>query len=130
MNLFWKGSAYTILCIHMLFTFFILLMPFAIILGKWVPWAWIQEPMLRTTHILLLSFVIIEVILSIPCFLTVMENGCRKKSNMPLYSTGFFDYWVEELFSIPYNDRVFMMVFGLISIASFILYFVIPPASF
>ena len=127
MSKFWKGFAYTILSIHMGFTFFILLMPFAILIGKWQLWSWTQDPTFRIIHILLLTYVIIEVILSIPCFLTVMENSCRKKSNMPLYRTGFFDYWVETLFAIPYDNGVFTIIFSLISIFSFILYFAVPP---
>ena len=127
MNLLWKGATFTILSIHIAFTLFILLMPFAIVIGNWGLWSWTLDPTFRTIHILLLSYVIIEVAFSIPCFLTVMENSCRRKSNMPLYSSGFFDYWVEILFDIPYSNRVFIVIFSLISISSFILYFVMPP---
>jgi hypothetical protein len=102
-------------------------MPFAILIGKWALWSWTQDPIFRTIHIALLTYVIIEVILSIPCFLTLMENSCRKKSNMPLYSSGFFDYWVEALFAIPYNNQVFTIIFALVSILTFILYFAVPP---
>ncbi len=130
MKKFWKGSAYTILSIHIAFTFFILLTPFAILIGQWQLWSWTQNPIFRNTHILLLTFVIVEVLFSITCFLTVMENNCRKRSNMPLYSTGFFDYWVDKLCIIPYQDWMFITIFTLVSAFSYILYFVFPPSSF
>lgn len=129
MQRFWKGSAYTILSIHMSFTFFMLLTPFAILMGQSQGWSWTQNPTFRNTHLFLLIFVIIEVLFSIPCFLTTMENKCRKNSNMPLYSKGFFDDWVETLFFITYREWMFTSIFTALSIISFILYFTVPPLS-
>lgn len=129
MERFWKGTAYTILSVHMAFTFFLLFMPLAILIGKWQTWAWTQNLTFRNIHILLLTFVIVEVLFSIPCFLTVMENNCRKKTNMPLYSTGFFDYWIEALFDIPYRNWLFTSILAVLSVLSFILYFIVPPLS-
>ncbi len=129
MQRFWKGSAYTILSIHISFTFFILLTPFAILIGQSQRWSWTQNPTFRNIHIFLLTFVIIEVLFSIPCFLTTMENKCRKKSNLPLYSKGFFDDWVETLFVITYRDWMFTTIFTALSIFSFVLYFTVPAVS-
>lgn len=129
MKKIWKGSAYTILLTHIAFTFFILLTPLVILIGKWQLWSWTQNPTFRNIHILLLTFVIIEVLLSIPCFLTLIENNCRKKSDMPLYSNGFFDYWGEKLCIIRYHDWMFVTVFTITSVCSFILYIAVPPLS-
>jgi len=129
MKIFWKGSAYTILSIHAAFIFFLLFTPFAILIGHWQLWSWTQNLTFRNIHVLLLAFVVIEVLLSIPCFLTVMENSCRRKSNLPLYTTGFFDYWVETLFVIPYRNWLFVAIFSPLAIFSFILYFAVPPLS-
>ena len=129
MERYWKGSAYFILSIHTVFTLFIVLTPVAILIGKWQIWSWTQNPTFRNIHILLLTFVIVEVLFSIPCFLTVIENNCRKKSNMPLYSSGFFDYWIEKLFTISYRNWLFIAIFIPLSVFSFILYFAVPPLS-
>ncbi len=129
MNLFWSGAAYTILSIHVAFIFFLLLTPFGIVLGQWQGWSWTQNLSFRNIHILLLSYVVVEVLFSIPCFLTVMENSCRKKTNMPIYTTGFFDYWVETLFVTTYHDGLFIAILSLLAIVSFILYFAVPPLS-
>ena len=88
-----------------------------------------QPDMQGNIHILLLTYVIVEVLFSIPCFLTVMENSCRKKSNRPLYTTGFFDYWVETLFVTTYRNWLFIAILSLLAIFSFILYFAVPPLS-
>ena len=129
MKIFWNGAAYTLLSIHAAFTFFLLLTPFAILIGQWQVWPWTQNLTFRNIHILLLTFVVIEVLFSIPCFLTVMENSCRKKSNRPLYTTGFFDYWVETLFVTTYRNWLFIAILSLLAIFSFILYFAVPPLS-
>ena len=129
MKKFWKGSAYTILSIHVAFTFFILLTPLVILIGKWQICSWTQDPTFRNIHIGLLTFVLVEVIFSIPCFLTVMENNCRKKSDMPLYCTGFFDYWIEIFCDFRYRNWLFITIFSLISVLSYILYFAVPPLS-
>ena len=126
-QIFWKGSAYTLLSIHVAFTFFLLLTPFAILIGQWQIWSWTKNLSFRNIHILLLTYVIVEVLFSIPCFLTVMENSCRKKSNLPLYTTGFFDYWVETLFVTTYRNWLFIAILSLLAIFSFILYFAAPP---
>ncbi len=127
MNPFWQRSAYAILSIHVAFIFFLLLTPFAILIGKWQTWDWTQNLTFRNIHILLLTFVVVEVVFSLPCPLTVMENKCRKKSNMPLYSTGFFDYWIEAIFNIPYCNWLFTTILTLLAVFSFILYFAVPP---
>jgi len=129
MQRFWKGSAYTILSIHVAFTFFIILTPFAILIGQSQGWSWTQNPIFRNTHLGLLTFVIIEVFFSIPCFLTTMENKCRKKSNLPLYRKGFFDDWVETLFVITYHEWMFTTIFTALSVFSFVLYVTVPPLS-
>ncbi len=129
MQQFWKGSAYTILSIHISFTFFMLLTPFAILIGQSHGWSWTINPTFRHIHILLLIFIIVEVFFSIPCFLTTMENKCREKSNLPLYSRGFFDDWVERLFVITYREWMFTTIFTALSVFSFILYFTVPPLS-
>ncbi|WP_131783317.1 DUF2784 domain-containing protein [Legionella gresilensis] len=129
MKKFWRGAAYTTLSIHIAFIFFIVLTPFAILIGKWQLWFWTQNQLFRNVHLFLLTYVIVEVLFSIPCFLTTIENNCRKKSNMPLYSTGFFDYWVENICAITYRNWMFMTIFTVISIFSFVLYFTIPPLS-
>ncbi len=130
MKIFWIGSAYTLLSIHVAFTFFLLLTPFAILIGQWQVWSWTLNLSFRTIHILLLTFVVVEVLFSIPCFLTVMENSCRKKASLPLYTTGFFDYWVESLFATNYDNRLFIAILSLLAMLSFILYWVVPPLSF
>ena len=129
MNIFWNGAAYTLLSMHVAFIFFLLLTPFAILIGQWRVWSWTQHRTFRNVHILSLTFVVIEVLFSIPCFLTVMENSCRKKSNLPIYTTGFFDYWVENLFFTTYCNWMFIAILSLLAIFSFILYFAVPPES-
>ena len=129
MERLWRGSAYCILSTHVAFTLFIMMTPFAILIGQWKAWPWTQNLTFRTIHLLLLTFVILEVLLSIPCFLTTIENSCRKKCNLPLYSSGFFDYWVRTLFAINYREWMFTSIFSLISVISFILYFTAPPLS-
>lgn len=127
MQRFWKSSAYIIFSIHIAFIFFMLLTPFAVLIGEWQEWFWTQNPIFRNTHLFLLMFVIIEVLFSIPCFLTILENNCRKKSNLPLYSKGFFDHWIETIFAITYQEWMFTSILAALAVFSFILYFIIPP---
>ncbi len=130
MKILWKGSAYTLLSIHVAFSFFLILTPFAILIGQWQVWSWTQNLNFRNLHLLSLTYVIVEVLFSIPCFLTVMENRCRKKAKLPLYTAGFFDYWVETLLDTAYCNRLFIAILSLLSVFSFILYFAAPPRAF
>lgn len=130
MQKFSKISAYAILSIHLAFTLFILLAPFAILVGKWQHWSWSQNPTFRDAHLFFVMFIIVEVIFSIPCFLTEMENCCRKKANMPLYTSGFFDYWGAVILASRYQNWMFITLFTIVSVASFMVYVAIPPRPF
>ncbi len=123
----WKRLSYVILSMHILCTLFIVLTPLLVLMGKALDWQWISNPVYRKTHIFLLGFIIIEVIFSWTCPLTNWENTCRKKANMDLYLTGFFDYWVERLLKVPFKNWIFNLFFSMISLASILAYVLVPP---
>jgi len=103
------------------------MMPLVVPLGVWLSWPWVREPWLRQTHLAIVLFIAAEVILKKPCPLMVWENRCRIRVGMPLYTTGFFDYWVEKLLKIPFKDWMFESIFIAAFVASVAEYFLLGP---
>jgi hypothetical protein len=106
-----------------------MIMPLAVPLGVWQSWPWVLDPWLRHLHLGVVLFIAVEVILAKPCPLMVWENHCRIRAGMPLYTTGFFDYWVEKLLRIPFKDWMFESIFFAIGASSILEYFLLGPVS-
>lgn len=123
----WKIFAALILALHAACSLFVILMPFAVPLGVWQSWQWVRDPWVRDIHLGTVVFIAIEVALKKPCPFTVWENHCRVRASMPLYTSGFFDYWVENLLKIPFQDWMFESIFITIGLASVAEYFLICP---
>jgi hypothetical protein len=119
----WKQCANGVLSLHVLFTLFMLITPLIIYLGMLQSWEWINNASFRHLHIFLLTFVMLEVYFDYPCPLTVWENRYRKKAGMPVYCSGFFDFWVERLFGISLKKWMFNLVFGGVAIITFTEYY-------
>lgn len=125
----WKFLAHIILALHVACSLFVLLMPVLVPLGVWLSWPWVLNPGLRYAHLGLVLFIAGEVILGKPCPLMVWENHCRIRAGMPLYTTGFFDYWVEAILKIPFKDWMFESIFLAVGIASVAQFFLLGPLS-
>jgi hypothetical protein len=125
----WKFFAQIILVLHVACSLFVLLMPVLVPLGVWLSWPWVLSPGLRYAHLGLVLFIAGEVILGKPCPLMVWENHCRIRAGMPLYTTGFFDYWVETILKIPFKDWMFESIFLAVGIASVAQFFLLGPVS-
>lgn len=125
----WKTFAQIILALHVACSLFVLLMPLLVPLGVWLSWSWVLNPWLRYAHLGLVLFIAGEVVLGKPCPLMVWENQCRVKAGMPLYTTGFFDYWVEAILKIPFKDWMFESIFLAVGIASVAQFFLLGPVS-
>jgi hypothetical protein len=123
----WRFFAHIILALHAACSAFVLLMPLLVPLGMWFAWPWVQEPWLRQIHLGLVLFIAAEVIFGKPCPLMVWENHCRVRAGMPLYTTGFFDYWVERLLKIPFKDWMFESIFFTVGAATVAEYFLLGP---
>lgn len=123
----WKFLAYIILFLHVVCSVFVLLMPFVVPLGVWLSWPWVRDPWLRHIHMGIVLFIAGEVIMGKPCPLMVWENRCRVRAGMPLYTTGFFDYWVENLLKIPFEDWMFESIFFAVGASTVAQYFLLGP---
>ncbi|MDQ3234274.1 MAG: DUF2784 domain-containing protein [Pseudobdellovibrionaceae bacterium] len=123
----WKGFASIILALHVVCSLFVLTMPLIIPLGVWQGWPWVRDPWLRHIHLGIVLFIAAEVILGKPCPLMTWENRCRIRAGMPLYTTGFFDYWVEKLLKIPFKDWMFESIFFLVGASTVAEYFLLGP---
>ena len=123
----WKNLVYIILTLHAICSIFVMMTPLLVPLGVWQSWAWVRDPWLRSIHLGLVLFIATEVILGKPCPLMVWENNCRRRMGMPLYTTGFFDYWTERLLKIPFKDWMFESIFFVVGASTLIEFLLIPP---
>ena len=125
----WKNLAHGILTLHSLCSLFVILIPLLVPLGVWQSWSWVRDPWLRSMHLAVVLFIAGEVILGQPCPFMVWENHCRRRAGMPLYTTGFFDFWIERLLKIPFKTWMFESIFFTVGASTLVEFFVIGPMS-
>ena len=116
-----------ILIAHAAYVMFVIGGQISILLGAWRGWGWTRNPIFRFAHLAAIGLVVWETWAGAACPLTVWENHFRQLAGSGAYEIGFIGYWLQKLIFYRAPDWMFTLVytaFGLVAIASFLLY---PP---
>lgn len=116
--------------LHTLWVSFILGMIPLIIVGHQQGWRWIRNSWLRTVHVAVMGFVIVETLFKLPCPLTLLENYARTQSGDLSYSNdGFVMDWFEKLIGMRPPSYAFDAFYYLLFALIVALFWAVPPNS-
>ena len=123
-------AADAILVLHGLFVVFVVLGLFLIYLGKLLSWQWVRNPWFRATHLLGISFVVIQSWFGIICPLTTWEMGLRSRAGEAVYAGSFVANWVSEILYFQAPAWVFVVCYTLFGALVLFSWFLVRPHPF
>lgn len=69
--------ANVIVFLHVLFVGFVVVMVPVILIGWWRKWQWVRNFWFRLIHFLMITIVVVETVVGVPCPLTIWERDLR-----------------------------------------------------
>ena len=117
----YRLAADAVLLIHALFVAFVVGGLAAIIVGKFLRWAWVHNLRFRIAHLLAIGVVVAESWADVVCPLTSVESLLRAKAGEASYAGDFVAYWLETLLYFqapPWVFTVCYTAFGILVVAT------------
>jgi len=126
-TILYQYLADAILFFHFSFVVFVIFALILTVIGGGLGWSWVRNWWFRLTHLVSISFVVIQSWLGFICPLTTLEMWLRELINEEQYVGSFIQYWLQRILYYQAPDWVFTSiytVFGALVIVSWIRY---PP---
>lgn len=102
-----------ILVVHFVFVLFAVFGFGIVIVGRFIGWSWIYNPVLRMTHLGAIAFVVVQAWLGRLCPLTVWENRLRSRAGQGVYEDSFVQHWLHRVLYYEAEPWVFGVVYTL-----------------
>ena len=99
------------LVVHALFVGYVVLGFGLILVGMWAKWRWINNFWFRMTHLLAISFVVLQTWLGQLCPLTILENYLRQRAGQTGYERSFIEYWLQKLLFYDIESWIFTVLY-------------------
>jgi hypothetical protein len=118
-----------VLTLHVAVVVFVVGGLFAVFVGNWRGWGWVNGLRFRVVHVALVVLVAVQSWLGVVCPLTDIEMWLRAKIGSPTYRGSFVEYWLQRLLYYEAPPWVFVLVytlFGALVIAAWLCF---PPRS-
>lgn len=112
-----------VVIVHAAWVLFIVLGQVAILLGLALGKSWARNVWLRSIHLVMIGYVVLEAALGWDCPLTVWEHRLREQAGQATYPGDFLGYWAHRLIFVDAEPWVFTLVyvlFGLLVAATFV----------
>jgi len=93
-----------VLIAHALTVGFVVIGFFCVVLGRWLGWRWIFNPVFRWVHVAVMLLIAGQALLGQLCPLTTWENLLRERAGSAAYSESFIQHWLHRLlfFEAPF----------------------------
>jgi len=93
-----------VLIAHALTVGFVVMGFFCVVLGRWLGWRWIFNPVFRWVHVAVMLLIAGQALLGQLCPLTTWENLLRERAGSAAYSESFIQHWLHRLlfFEAPF----------------------------
>jgi hypothetical protein len=93
-----------VLIAHALTVGFVVIGFFCVVLGRWLGWRWIFNPVFRWGHVAVMLLIAGQAVLGQLCPLTSWENLLRERAGSAAYSESFVQHWLHRLlfFEAPF----------------------------
>jgi len=117
-----------IVTFHFLYVIFALGGQVAIVVGVWLRWHWIRQPIFRIAHLAAVAFVALEAAIGMICPLTEWEYNLRQLAGQSVdLDLSFLARLVRMIIFFDFPPWVFTIMhtsFGLLVVVTFVL---VPP---
>ena len=87
----------SVLIAHALTVSFVVMGFFCVVLGRWLGWRWIFNPVFRWGHVAVMLLIAGQAVLGQLCPLTTWENLLRERAGSAAYSESFVQHWLHRL---------------------------------
>ena len=86
-----------VLIAHALTVGFVVIGFFCVVLGRWLGWRWVFNPVFRWGHVAVMLLIAGQAVLGQLCPLTTWENLLRERAGSAAYSESFVQHWLHRL---------------------------------
>lgn len=128
-NLPYHQLADVVLGLHLFIAVFVGAGLFAVIIGNFCKWRWVNNLWFRIAHFAAITLVVVEAWLGVICPLTTFEMWLREKADETTYSGGFIAYWFQWLLYYDVPPWVFVSGYTLFGLLVVAVWYCFPPAS-
>lgn len=105
-------AADTILVIHAAYIGFVVVGLFVVVLGGFLRWRWIRQPVFRWLHLAAMAVVVVQSFLGLTCPLTLWEDTLRRGVGRDGVSAqGFVAHWLHRLIFFEADPAVFTAIY-------------------
>jgi hypothetical protein len=98
-----------------------------IFVGNLLGWRWVNNPWLRTAHLVAMGIVIAEAWLDVACPLTTLEMHLRPITGDPTYQEGFIAYWLQRLLFYEASPWAFVLAYSATGMLVLLAWWRYPP---
>lgn len=100
---------------------------FAIVVGNWRGWSWVNSPPWRALHAIAIGIVVFQAWLGQDCPLTVLESWLRHQAGTATPAGGFIERWVHQILFYRAPTWVFTVVYSLFGAVVAAAWWYFPP---
>lgn len=112
----WLVLADLVLALHVAFVAFVVLGLVLVLLGGWLGWRWVRNPVFRAMHLLAIVFVVAQTWLEQICPLTILEMALRARGGGAVYAGSFIGHWMQALLYYEAPNWVFAIVYSVFAL--------------
>jgi len=116
-----------IVVLHGLWVAVVVLGLFAILVGAALGWNWVRNVWFRVVHLAMITIVVIETALRIPCPLTEWESSLRRAAGQTVSEGTFVGRLVHSIIFVDAPPWAFAVVYCLFGLAVLFTMLWLPP---
>lgn len=105
-----------VLLLHFATVIFVMGGLVAIVIGNFRNWNWVNRPVFRIIHLVVIAVVVLQAWLGRLCPLTILENWLREQAGLASYSGSFIQHWVERVLYYDAPAWVFTVSYTLFAL--------------
>jgi hypothetical protein len=123
----WRWLADIVLVTHAAYVLFVVGGQALIVIGWIRGWRWTRCQVFRLLHLVAISLVMLETVLSINCPLTILENFLRLRAGATAYENSFIDHWLRWIIYYAAPEWIFALIYTLFTTLVILTWLVYPP---
>ena len=101
----------TILVVHFAFVVFVVFGFMLILFGLLAGWSWVHNRIFRITHLVAISFVVLQAWFAQLCPLTLWENELRRRAGQSGYTETFVEHWLHKVLFYQAEPWIFTTIY-------------------
>jgi len=126
-NQFYRLAADLLLVTHVLFVAFVVLGLAAVLMGKWLRWSWVRNPLFRIAHLAAIGVVVLQSWVGMICPLTTWEMALRERAGDAVYAGSFIANWLNKLLYYQAPAWVFAVCYTIFGTLVIVAWFWVRP---